>query len=404
MANLPQHRLEIELEETGERTDKIQSYSIESDYMTPTDAFEVVLYHRDDPASLRRKWLPLRRVKLYLDGKLQLVGRIDETEGTGDSGAALMVRGRDYLAPLIDGSADPSVRFSADMVLGDAILEILKPYGIVTAFGNFNLARNLVTGVDVPSGIPAADFREAKVSEFKVGDNQGAHEAANRIAARHGFTLQPVNQRDSIAIVRPQYGQSPRFTIERPGNVLKGSAKRNYADVPTVTIATARGVKGIPTSRITGVKGEFPTFGIEAPNEVGKFEEVKRITGIGVGTPQLLMSRFNPRGEGISGNAGLLYKPLFYEDKDSKTVEQLLAGMRRMLADRLKETLVYSCTMQGHTDPQTGAIYYYDTIATVRDEIEDVNEDMWILSRWLRNDGTGPLTNLKLIRPGAIAL
>lgn len=427
MSDLPEESLTVELEKTGEIIERIKQYRISADYLTPSDEFEFTVYD-PDPISLRRKFQPLQRVKLYVNGQLQLIGRIDGTEGTGESSAALRVYGRDFLGELVDGSADPSVRFKDGTNLGDAILDIVRPFGIETLVGSFNLTRNLLTGKSIfTGGQSPKDFKAATLPDFKVSEGQGAYDAADKIAARHGFTIQSGGNRATLAIVEPLFGLDPTYRLNKPGNVLRATTKRDYADIPTVTIVTGRTKKQklsvsekltetwkveatgeagakVPDHKLVPIMLEVPSFGEGAPNEIGRFAEVKRITGIEENIPEIFDARVDWKTGAPPSPHGILYRPLYYQDKDSQTPEQVARGLRRELARRLKSTLVYNCTVRGHRDPDSGAIWSVDTVATVKDEIEDVAENLWILSRTLYNDGAGPKTDLQLIRGGSIAL
>ena len=99
-----------------------------------------------------------------------------------------------------------------------------------------------------------------------------------------------------------------------------------------------------------------------------------------------------------------VYKPLFYQDKDSKNQEQLEYGARKMVAERLKKTLDYTCTVQGHVEPRSGALWAINTVAHVVDELEQLNERLWLYEREFYNDGKGPMTALKFMRPDSYVL
>lgn len=422
--DLGEHRLTVEIESTGEIWDKIQTYRLTSNYLTPADEWEFVAYDYEDPASLRRKFRPFMRLKLYIDGVLQILGRIDETEGTGGSGSALSIRGRDYMGELVDGGADPSIRFTEKQDLGDALLTLFRPFGIRTLVGSWNLTRNLLTGRIPYVGEPTRSFTTAKLEDFKIAPNEGTFEAADKIVSRHGFTIQQGGQRDTVAIVEPQFGQEPRLNLSRPGNILEGKARRNYAEVPTVTIATGRVKKSKKTKGAdlfgrtaqVGADGavaseqllpalvQFPSFGELAPNEIGKLDEVKRIALEPVSLLRQARVDWKAKTMPFEPEDDVVYRPMFYEDKNSRTDEQMDRAVRRELSRRMKDVLSYKCTMRGHRDAESGAIYTVDTMAVVHDEVDDVNETMWILERTLYNDGSGPKTDLTLILPGAIAL
>lgn len=429
MTEPAEHRLSVEIEATGEQTDKVISYRLTANYLTPTDEFEFTVRDIVDPASLRRKWRPLQRVKLRIDGELQMLGRIDETEGSGASGSELIVRGRCHMGELVDAGADPSIRFTEKQDLGDALLSLFRPFGIRTLVGNWNLTRNLLTGRQPVIGEPTRNFKEAKLQDFKVDANQGVFEVGDRIVARHGFTLQSGGSREIVAVVEPQFGQEPSYEIRRTadarnGNVKTGRAKRSYADIPTVTIATGRVGKqhkkrlnnDFNRTSSTGQSGnvpdvallpsliEFPSFGDLAPNELGTFDEVKRTALEPISLLRSKRVDWKATTMPFEAEDDVLYRPMFYEDKDSRTDEQIERGVRRELSRRMKEVLTYTCTLRGHRDLATGCVYAIDTMAQVVDAVEDVNERMWILERTFTNQGNGPETELKLILPGAIAL
>lgn len=423
MTELTEQRLTVEIESTGERWEGIQSYRLDSNYLVPADSFEFVAYTDDDPGSLRRKFRPLMRVKLYVDGELQLIGRIDRTVGTGGSKSALSVHGRSYMAELVDAMADPAVVFKADQDLGSALLALWRPLGVRTLVGNWNLTRNILTGRKPNTVQPASDFVESKLQDFTVRVGDGAHQAGDRFCARHGFTIQQGGARGTVCIVEPQYGQDPLYDLVRGGNVMDGTADRDYGDVPTVVIATGRVKKrrkskdgdlfaktagigdGAPTdNQVVPSLEEWPVFGDLAPNELGKLDEVQRIAL--EPTSLLRQSRVNWKAQTMpfEPEDDVLYRPFYYEDKHSRTDAEVERGVRRELSRRLKSCLTYKCTVRGHRELASGAIYTIDTMANVKDEIEDVNQAMWVLGRSLYNNGNGPMTDIELILPGAIAL
>lgn len=412
MADLDQPIVTLELEELGTQQPtqltRITTYNITSDYMTPTDAWSVTLYDDADPRSLRRLVTPLQPVKIYVDGNLQVIGRVDATAGDGDSRASMRVSGRDYLAALVGGGADTAIRFQKSETVHDALLRIAAPFGITEISGDPELARNILSGVVRKGNKSKQEKRgkDATLGEFKINPNEGAFEAMNKIAARHGLTIQPQDARHKIAVVYPDYEQAPRYKLSRSttGNILTGSARRSYGNVPTLTQATGRNTGGGVGK--AGLKKTLSTFGKDAPSEVGKNPEVRRIAYSESGTaPRVIDFRWDPKNsKGVPGNKGLLYQPLYYEDKDSRNLDELERGVRRMIAEKLRETLTYSCTVRGHTDPASGCMWAVDTIADVYDETEDVDEPLWIHARTFRNDGSGPFTDLELIRPHSYEL
>lgn len=407
MTDFAESALSVELEGVGIFTN-IESYRLDSSFLTPTDGWEFVVYQHDDPASLRRIFRPLAPVKLYVNGCLQVIGRIDGTEGAGESGASLRVWGRDYLADLVDGGVDPSLRFAQNTTLEEAILAITRPFGIARIEGDgFAKTRNLLTGKTTRGGNPGAAMRKASLADFRPEYGDGAWEIASRMAARHGLTLQPAASRDAIVLAEPDYAQRPLYTLRRgpvsQGQVLDGKARRDWSQVPTVTMATGR--FGRPSEGVGSARSEVPTFGPGALTDFWKLPEVQRITnGTDGASPLTIGWRWSPK-HAAEGNTGLLYRPMFFRDADSRTQDQLNRVVRRLLAEKLRLTLEYSCKMSGHADPETGAVFAVDTMAHVTDGVEDVDEPMWVVERSFSSDARqGPTTELTLIRPESYVL
>lgn len=405
-------RLTIELDGV-EGTDErrffdgiITQYEIDSDYLLSTDGWSFTVYDDEDPGALRRKFHPLRGIKLYIDGNLQVVGRIDKISGAGD-GSALNVSGRDYIADIVDGGADPALRFAAATDIGDAVLSVVQPFGIVTLLGGFNLTRNILTGKRPYFGPPGRDFKTAKLDEFKASAGMGAYELANKIVARHGYTIQPAGtDRSALVIAEPEFRQEPLYEIVRPGNlVLSATASRDYSSVPTCVVATGAG--GKTGAKLARLRAEFGVFAADSPAaELVSTPEIQRSITSANNVLDVVEARRKPGKPDTTtyGTDWPLYRPMFYEDTESRNQEQLDRGARRMLAERLRSTLVYDCTVHGHTDPKSGATWAVDTIAMVRDAIEDVAEPMWIQQRTFSGGSSGPTTRLRLIRPGSYVL
>ena len=397
-------KLTVEIEGLGFQPHRIVSYRINTQYTTPTDAWEFTVYSEDDPRSLRRRFRPLQPVKLYVSGRQQVVGRIDGIVGVGESGAQLKVRGRDYLSDLVDSTVDPQFQIKKSQDIGSFLLELLKPWGITTVFGNFNLTRNVASGRKPFSKNPATRYKSAKLEDTKASENQGVFEFANTVLARQGFMLLPAGTRDSICVDSPNYEQSPLYRLSRPGNIVTGTADRNYANVPTVTIARGRTGGSDAGKQSQGGKREYPTFDKSGPSKIGAVLEAQRNITSDDGVVVVRERYFDPKKpeRTVYGFDFPVYKPLFFRDRDSRNDEQLDYSVRRVIAEKLRETLQYTCTVRGHVDPVSDAAWTVDTIAYVHDEVEDVDEPLWIAERTFSNDGnSGPMTELVLVRPGS---
>lgn len=385
----------VNLDDNVEAITDLISYRLDSDFTIPSDSWEFTVYDGENPAGLRRKFYPWRTVSLNVDGRTQVLGRIFETSGGGSS--ELTVRGRDYIADLADPNVNPKLKLKKEESIAAAMLRIFEPFGVNTITSDgFATARNILTGKTPASAAPE-DLGSVKIDEFKAQYGQGCFEMANAIAARHGYTIQPAGDRTKLALARPDYDQPVTYTLSRgsEGNILSGSASRDWSRVPTLVKVMGQGHHS--SRGASRAEHRLPAIGDTAPNKLSESSEVQRML-------RSLHLDFFEHKEGEGAKSGI-YRPIFFEDKAAKNLAQVERAARRMLAERLRPTLQYQCTMRGHTDPRTGATYAVDTMAHVEDAIEDVSEPMWIQARTFRNDGTsGPLTDLTLIRPGTWVL
>lgn len=101
-----------------------ESFDVDSDYLTPADAWHVTL----GPAAnmLPPNVFPGQRCQLFLGDDLVMTGRIDEVKDAASKGRRQFeISGRDNAAPLLDCSAPV---FSARLItLDDIVVKIVRP-------------------------------------------------------------------------------------------------------------------------------------------------------------------------------------------------------------------------------------------------------------------------------------
>ncbi len=414
----PEHGLVIELEETGEQWSAITEWSINDAFDVDTDEWSATVFTPNDPAGLRRKFLPKSRVKLYVNGNLQVIGRIDRTDDA--TGTALRLTGHDYLADLVAPGMDESVRIGGGMTLADALKLGLKPYGIteietsIAEVMNRKIGKATMVETDVPtvaaytvSIAPRRGFAEFGTTTFKRATyeevpehrpqfREGALQWASRLSARvGGYSIQPGSKRSALALVKPDYSSQVQFEFRRfwdqpeKTNVESARASRDWTDVPSVIALRGR--------RITGeleVKDEHML--ISPLNEpFGKIDEVKRIFE----ASRAVNGRV---ARTKSGTAGDFYIPVYLRDDQTREKAHLENQGRRMLAERARKTLDYVCSLNKFAS-EDGRIFCTNVLSYVTDNISDVNEPLWIRERTIGYQ-RGSRCNLHLIRPGSYVL
>jgi prophage tail gpP-like protein len=383
---------------TGRETTAIKSYRIDSAFMVSTDGFELTLY---EPLAENRRHLELQPVSIFIDGLLQVVGRIDETVMGGGSGHEVAIRGRDYIADMVESHVDPSLRLEDNMTLGDVVKLAARPCGITAVEDGAEAFRNVRTGVNTQSGAADATFTELALQKYKANPGEGTYQFLNRICARHACTIQPTQKRTSLALAAPDYEQQASARLTRrtgnpasKANTIKAArATRNYSSYPTFVFAVGKQSK--PKGDTSKTSSSSDLSGLVSELELflpGRNPNI------------VLPTRLLPSGEPKTP-AETLYRLLYIRDEQAKKQEQLDRTMRRAVSERVKDSLQYTVTLRGHRDPDTSALYQPDTIVEVADDVCDVNERLWVERRTFSYDeGGGPTTELTCWRVGAFQL
>ncbi|MGV8597831.1 phage baseplate assembly protein, partial [Pseudomonas aeruginosa] len=121
-------RADIRLSIGGQAHETWDGWSVESDLLTPADAFELELFTRDRvslPAQLQEG----SPCELSLAGDRVLTGQVDEIEhDIARQGTAIRITGRDLAAPLVD-CATPFVAMR-EAGLAEIVANVLRPLGI----------------------------------------------------------------------------------------------------------------------------------------------------------------------------------------------------------------------------------------------------------------------------------
>lgn len=391
--------LSVRFEALTAATERVEDWWIDSEYLTSTDGFSFTMVDQKQIDEFGP--LEMAPVDLMVAGATQLKGRIDITT-TGDKGFAVTCDGRDYMSDLVECNVDPALKITQGMSLFEAITLAASPVGIDTVVSVDDIAlRNIRTGRSVGAKKPPKDFRALKAEDLKPENGQGIYEFLNKFVARMGATMQPTNDRRTVGISAPNYNQEPVGSIIRTddtsssgrNNVDKGVARRDFSRFCTYAIFTSRFAKAGETSK--GARQEVDV----SEAAFGFNPEIARII-----TDAIIPGRRKP-GNSTSLGLSQVYRLLSFKDDDARNAEQLTRAAVRAVAERLKDLLVYTCTLQGHTDPKTGAVYTVDTMLDVQDRVARVSEPMWVASRKLRfAPGEGAVTDLTLWRKGAFVL
>lgn len=383
-------QFEVVLQKTG-RSLRVQEYSYTQDFLGATDSFSFTYFDRDHPENMRG--LEMQPVELRIDGKLQMLGRIEKTTRGGEHGAAIHCEGRDYISDLVECNIDPKCILKDGITLHDAVLYLCAPCGIHTI--NDQSGRISARTGKVVSPIDSK-LSAKQVKDLKPEAGKGIFETVETLLARYGLMLQPSLDRNTVIVQAPSYLYDAMGRIIRTqgaplaNTVIEASATRNFSSVPTACIFT--GKQGAPVEK-GGAKGTFRTWNLFGDWIPVAGDELRSIL------EKAVYDGRNPTDDPQGLLGGILYRMLYFLDTHAKTQEQIERSQLRAVSDRLKDTLRYRAKMRGHVNPATGYCWGNDTILSVEDDMCDVHEELWCHRAVFENSRkTGPTTTLDMIR------
>lgn len=388
----------VRFELLGRDVTNIIDWSIDSSYLVATDGFSFTVYDTDRS---KLRGFEVQPVELIVNGASQALGRVDVTQ-IGDNGSAIGCDGRDYIADLGECNVDPTLKITNGMSVAEALFQAASPCGIDTILSDDDIAlRDIRSGKKTRTKGTAKQSHKAKLSEYKPQPGESIYEFCNRIVARQGATIQPGPARNTLVITAPRYDQEPLYTIRRTDDVASASrntivtatARRDFSKFPTFSLFT--GSKAVAGAKTTGVAKT-----VDIVEYAGNSPELERIIGASTAGGRRLPGKEDP-----PLGFGRLYRLLNFRDEEARDQDQIDNAAKRALSERLKDSLEYTVTLRGHSDPTTGALYSVDTMIRVEDAICDVSETLWIASRrFTYSPGQGAQTQLTCWRPEAFVL
>lgn len=395
------NRLTVNFELLGVReVTRIMSWSIDSGYLVSTDGFEFDILPGNRP-DLRD--LELQPVELLLGNASQLKGRIDRT-GIGMSGSMVSCSGRDYMADLVECNVDPAFQVRESMTLADAITLVAQPCGIDTAISDGDaLLENIRTGRSTRKSKARKRIKDPLQNVQPRQGGEGIYEYVNRLAARHGLTLQPGSDRNVIVLSAPDYTQDVMATIRvsassqegSRNNVVSAEAVRDYSRMATFCLSNGKQAGRSED----GAKANRKTYDLLVAAATYNSEMRRILT-----SAKIAGGRIIP-GKGKIPDPKNLYRLLRVEDHEARTDDELDASTLRAVAERLKDTLSYRVKMRGHADPESGALWAINTMVHVTDEIRGIDEPLWVATRkFAFSPDAGATTELECWRPNSFQI
>ena len=335
---MPSIRLSI----GGLAHDSWDGWSVESDLLTPADAFELEL-HTKNTLRLPEVIKEGAPCSLTLDGDRVLTGQIDEYEhDISRRGIAMRINGRDNAAPLVDCSA-PFVSMR-EASLAQILEQVVKPLGAYQV------------------EIRADKAKTRRLVQVEPG--QTAWEALLQVSEANG--LWPWVEPDGRLIIGgPDYTAPPVGTL-----VLREDGVGNNVERLSVRRSIANRYSQIT---VLGQHGQYDNDGLDT----------KRAHLRSVIQDETLARR------GI-------FHPKVVIDSSSEDQDMATTRARKLLADSRLEGFEIRAIVKGHR-ADNGQVWAPGQRVVVRSEPHGLNDTYFLMSRTLRlSRGEGEITELRL--------
>jgi prophage tail gpP-like protein len=377
--------------------DVFAQYDISIDLWSPGVAFAFTIPRSNDERSAWRRVKSALKfggpVKFSLDNSVQFTGRIEEirTGHERGTGSVLTFAGRNLAGPAIDWDADPAVRI-AGMSLGDAIAELCRVLGLSVRVGaDVDQTRRVEIGTSHNARAITTRRRTQRIDRGRPQPGERIWAVMERVCARFGYMIWLAPDPDgamSVIVDVPNYSSGtifdlrlaylPNGTLTSDSNIEKGGQHISIRNVPTsVTVYTnsARGAS------------DGARFAAQLENDW----------------------IFNADVMGGYPTETTIQQPRHIRAQEARTHEAAMREAQRAVSRANAQSRRYQCTVQGHGQPlgSTGQIIHYaiNCLAHVRDEEEDLDEDMLIESVHFHGGRSiGQFTELGLHARGAIQI
>ncbi|MGQ7818831.1 phage baseplate assembly protein [Metapseudomonas furukawaii] len=335
-------RADIRLTIGGQAHKAWDGWSVESDLLTPADAFELELFTRGR-VSLPEQLREGAPCELSIEGDRVLTGQIDEIEhDIARQGTAIRITGRDRAAPLVDCST-PFVAMR-EAGLAEIVANVLRPLGIGQ--------------VDIRAAATAQRRR------VQIEPGQSAWEALLQVATANG--LWPWMTPAGVLVVGgPDYSSAPveRLVLRHDGhgnNVQRLSVRRSIANrYSQVTVL--------------GQHGQYDNDGWDTSrSHIASTVQDQALSRRGIFRPQVIV------------------------DSASETQDLATRRARKLLADSRLEGFEIRAIVAGHRTAG-GQVWEPGQRVQVYSEPHGLDGTFFLMSRTLRlTRGQGSITELQL--------
>jgi prophage tail gpP-like protein len=271
MAVERKHRVSIVVE--NREIDRWKSYSIESNMITPADAFTLTRPFNPDVWNLLRKDA---RVRVLIDGVVIVDGFIDKRQKRSKADE-IEVGGRDRVGRLVQESAE-SINYEGLLLL-DAVKKLVDPWFSVVTLSdarNRSLRRGKGRRVSSAAEPLVINIRVPRAGKVHPGMTRWA--IIEEIVSQAGYIAWSSADGREIFIGKPNYNQSPQYLVAhtKPGSRTKNTVTDLIFDEDNgdrYSLITVAGAGGSDEDDVN--------FGTNVTSRKGRWKDGDGVDGVG---------------------------------------------------------------------------------------------------------------------------
>lgn len=445
----------IRLPDIGKEITNVDSYTLSTDFLTPSDKFVFKVSVKDDVILANELLIPGTKIQVIINEKIQMTAFIDKcrTSSSRSGGTVVNIDCRDILGRVVSSTTDFEDDYTTKTTVLDILNKNLPIYGIDKIYNDDLANVNAITGFepgkakyisDVKKEKPVIGYEKNKDGSFKLDSKnqkikvygpektivtqksinkpglkdltldhlkakpgEGEYGFIDRILKRHGLIMRAAADGSGVVVDKPNFEGPSIFSIIRKqgdldslNNVESMNIDVDFAQQPSLIIGIGFG--GGKKARKSQFKAIMVNELVGCDQDGNILPEVQQIIQKHPGFKTL------PIRKNLVPTRNKFAKKLvpcfvFFKDDDSKTQDQLEQVVRRKMAEFQQKALIVTCVVEGHT--QNGHPWCVNTITDVDDDVLNVHERMWVLNRRFdKSRSGGTKTSLTLIRPGMLLI
>jgi hypothetical protein len=359
----------------GTRLDSFQSFKLHKSFVDPLGSLTIAAapprdQFRTYKALLQRGEL----VTLQINGTKQGQWLIQDVDRAGPT---IQCTAHSLLVTPYEGGVDPDYSLSSQKVgdkpVSKAVLDALGPYGFteITADVLGDLAA--ITGKPISGGLAPILVEELKHQDCHGKENESAYAFCAKIFIRLGAALH-VTASGKLILVRPDYEQEPSYSLVLAADG-GGPPGDRFLEWPKVHESNA---------------GQFSEIILRGatPDTLGGLQTHRPIA-------KVTATSLHPAHPTYLSSAAP-YKPKFLKDRRARDKATSTAVATAAFAARAPNAYYLQGDVNGFVST-TGRVWSINTIASVYHDLEEIDEDMWILEKTLTEDKDGQKASLKLL-------